>query len=283
MARSIATIKAEMVAAKNADSTLSGLTSTSATALWNLLFYVVAVSINILEQILDIFKSDLEVIAAKNVPGTPTWLQTKVLEFQYSASDPQVVQLVNFIPTYPTINTELRIVKACAIVEQTNRLVKIKVAKGSPLEPLSSTELTSLKNYIHDIKFAGVLTDTISLNPDRLKVNATIYFKGQFVEATVKQAVIDAIDAYLLTLPFNGVIKITSLQNAIEVVSGVDDVVINNVTLRPFATPLISPNVIKMVFDSKTLEKSRETEAGYAISEDTTGNELTDTIIMEAV
>jgi len=282
MARSIATIKAEMVTAKEADSTLSGLTSTSSTALWNLFFYVIAVSINILEQILDIFKSDLEVIAAKNVPGTPAWLQSKVLAFQYSVSDPQVVQLVvNFIPTYPVINTELQIIKACAIVEQDNRIVKIKVAKSSPLEPLSSTELDSLKDYVHDIKFAGVLTDTISLNPDRLSVGATIYFKGQYVEATVKQAVIDAIDAYLLAIPFDGVVKIAKLYDAIQVVDGVDDVILTNVKLRPFATSLIDPNVTKMVFDSKTLEKSKETEAGYVISEDTTGSELTDTIIMQ--
>lgn len=283
MARSIATIKAEMVAAKEADSTLSGLTSTSSTALWNLFFYVIAVSINILEQILDIFKSDLEVIASKNVPGTPAWLQSKVLAFQYSVSDPQVVQLVNFIPTYPEINTELQIIKACAIIEQTNRLVKIKVAKSSPLTPLSSTELDSLKDYVHDIKFAGVLTDTISLNPDRLSVGAKVYFKGQYVEATVKTAVIAAIDAYLLAIPFDGVVRMTKLYDAIQTVTGVEDVVLTNVTLRPFATALIDPNATKMIFDSKTIVKAKETEAGYVISEDTTGSKLTDTILMEVV
>ena len=283
MARSIATIKAEMVTAKEADSTLSGLTSTSSTALWNLFFYVIAVSINILEQILDIFKADLEVIAAQNVPGTPAWLQSKVLAFQYSVSDPQVVQLVNFIPTYPVINTELQIIKACAIIEQSNRLVKIKVAKSDPLEPLTSTELDSLKDYVHDIKFAGVLTDTISLNPDRLSVGALVYFKGQYVEATVKQAVIDAIDAYLLAIPFDGVVKMSKLYDAIQAVTGVDDVVLTNVTLRPYSIALIDPIATKMVFDSKTILKSKETEAGYVISEDTTGSKLTDTILMQVV
>jgi hypothetical protein len=280
MARSIATIKAEMVAAKNADSTLSGLTSTSATALWNLIFYIVAVAINLHEQIWDIFKKDLETIAAQNVPGTPAWLQARILAFQYSATDPQVIQLVNFIPTYPTINEELKIIKACSIKEQSNRLVKIKVAKSDPLEKLASTELDSLKDYVNEIKFAGVLTDCISQDPDRIMIEADIYFAGQYVEATLKTSIIDAIDSYLLNLPFDGVVSLTKITDAIQNVGGVKDVVLKNVTIRQYSIPLISTDATKMVFDYKTLLRNKETEAGYIIGEDTVGSKFTDKLNM---
>jgi hypothetical protein len=50
MARSIATIKQQIINAKNADPILSEkLTSTSQTAIWNLWAYITAVAINLHE------------------------------------------------------------------------------------------------------------------------------------------------------------------------------------------------------------------------------------------
>ncbi len=63
MARTVQQIKQQMLDAKNADPTLSALTSTSQTAKWNLYYFIVASCIAIFEQLQDLFKSDLEAIA----------------------------------------------------------------------------------------------------------------------------------------------------------------------------------------------------------------------------
>ena len=82
MARSISQIKQSMLDAKNADSTLSALTSTSQTAKWNLYYFIVASCIAIFEQLQDLFKTDLEAIASTAAPSTPQWTRNKVLKYQ---------------------------------------------------------------------------------------------------------------------------------------------------------------------------------------------------------
>ena len=71
MARTVQQIKQSMIDAKNADANLAGLTSTSQTAKWNLYFFIVAACIAIFEQLQDLFKVDLETIAASSEPSTP--------------------------------------------------------------------------------------------------------------------------------------------------------------------------------------------------------------------
>ena len=111
MARTVNEIKAQMIAEKQAQSSLNALTSTSQTAFWNLYIYLVAVAINIFEQIMDLFKVDIEAIAAKSYPDSRQWIQAKVFEFQYSATNPQYVEMQSdFSLAYPVIDPSLRIV-----------------------------------------------------------------------------------------------------------------------------------------------------------------------------
>ncbi len=106
MARTVNEIKAQMLAEKQAQSSLNALTSTSQTAFWNLYIYLVAVAINIFEQIMDLFKVDIEAVAAKSYPGSAKWIQSKVFEFQYSATTPQYVEMQSdFSLAYPIIDS----------------------------------------------------------------------------------------------------------------------------------------------------------------------------------
>ena len=280
MARSITTIQNEIIAAKTADSNLNSLNSPSAVAIWRLWSRIIAGAIETQEQLWDIFKAELEQIARDAVPGTADWLQKRVLEFQYSATNPQVISVIDGKAAYSTINTALRIVTRAAVVEQVNNRVLVKVAKddgSGGLTPLAAQEVSALVSYLDAIGFVGIAIDTSSLFADRLKFKGTIFYNGQFVESTVKAAVITAIEAYLSSISvteFDGTIVREELINAIQAVSGVTGVDTLNVVLtaRPSSIPLTGAVV--------TVQRTYITAAGYIIQEDTAGSTYNDTITM---
>jgi hypothetical protein len=280
MARDITTIQNEIIAAKNADANLSSLNSPSAVAIWRLWSRIIAGAIETQEQLWDVFKAELEQIAREAVPGTADWLQKRVLEFQYSATNPQIITVVDGKATYSTIDASLRIITRAAVVEQVNNRVLVKVAKddgSGGLTPLTAQELGALTSYLDAIGFVGIAIDTSSLFADRLKFQGTIYYNGQYVEATVKAAVITAIEAYLSSVSvdnFDGTIVREELINSIQGVTGVTGVDTLNVilTARPSSIPLTGAVV--------TVQRSYVTAAGYIIQEDTTGSTFNDTITM---
>ena len=289
MARSIAIIKQQIVEAKNGEASLSGLSSPSQTSIWNLWAYITAVAINLHEQLWDIFKTEVETLAASAAPGTAQWLRDKTLKFQYKDDGSQVLQLVNFVPQYAVIDESLRLVTQCSVKIQGNRIVLLKVAKGTePLTPLgtqpitlpdtldNNAEINALKEYIDRIKFAGTAIRVISLEADRLQVYADIYYDGQYVLNIVKDQVKEAILQYLKTLPFDGKVSNTKLIDAMQNVPGVLDVQLQKLAARPFQQSHLT--TIKLVDQYKVLSRDYSTEAGYIIPETETGYTLDDTL-----
>lgn len=268
MARSTAEIKAAMIAEKALQTSLAGLTSTSTTAIWNLYFFIVAQAINIFEQLQDVFKTEIEGIAAAAVPATPPWIQQKVFEFQYDAATPQVITLVDFVPTYATVDTTKRIVTRCSVKTNANKTVNVKVAKGTTPGPLAGAEQTALEAMLDAILPAGVQRSVINLTSDKLWIDGDIYYNGQY-SATISADVIAAIKAYLADLPFDGVVKISSIEDAIQSVAGVTDVVITEVRARANTTAFGSASTIARTWD---------TVAGYIVEETTAGQTFTDTL-----
>lgn len=272
MAQTVAYWQNKMLAAIAADSTLSAMTSPSQVAIFRLLTFVVATCINLFEQTLDIFKTEVETIAEEAVPGTETWVQNEVFKFQYSATSPQVVQLVDFVPSYPTIDTTLQIITRCSVKTlPTNKVVSIKVAKSDPPAPLAGAELTSLTAYLDDISFAGVQYSVISLDPDKLFMVADIYYNGQY-SAVISTNVIAAINAYLAALPFDGIIRVSKLIDAIQSVAGVTDVAINDLALRADATIFASKTYLVQGYD--LIFNKYPTTAGYVVEETTAGEDF---------
>lgn len=279
MARSVDDIQQEIIDAKNAEAELSDLNSPSATAIWRLWTRITAIAINTFEQLIDLAIVDMEQIAREAVAGTPDWLQKRVLEFQYSETDPQVITIVDGRAAYPVLDESLRIVTRAAVKENANGRVTVKVAKGEdPLEPLVSNELNALKGYVDKIGFVGVPTDVISLNADRLKVTTTIFYSGEYVETEVKENVKTAIDGYLASISyvdFNGKVIRENLINAIQAVEGVTGIDTLNTLLngRPEQDPLGGASNVNIV-------REYETAAGYVIAEDTSGSTLDDTLTL---
>lgn len=252
----------------------------SKVSVFNLFISTYAICMFTFETIMDQLKIDIQAIADSAPSGNAKWVQAQILKFQYG----DVIQLVNFVPTYPVIDTTKQIITQCAVKDAGNGVITIKVAKGTvtPYSPLSAPELSALRDYYYGtsssqgIGFAGVKAFFVSLNPDRLWVQANIFYLGQYGSTTVKAAVIAAINTYLGIFNqgnFDGRLYIIRLIDAIQAVPGVSRVVLTG--LKGRAQTVAFGSGITIDFQGYY-----DTVAGHIISEDTGGQTLTDQITM---
>lgn len=276
MARSIATLVALLDAEQASQTDLSSLNSPSNSAIFKLWKYIVATQMFLQETLWDIYKAALELTISKAAVGTSAWLQDRVMKFQYDSVTPQVLEVdSDFAVNYTTIDETKRIITRCAVNRTAQRTVLVKVAKSDPPVALSAPELSSLEGYLDDICFAGVNYVATSLTSDKLYLAANIYYDGQY-SATISDAVIDAINVYLASLPFDGKVKLTALVDAIQSVTGVNDVVLEDVAIRADATAFADKTYL--VQTNTTLIPLYQLHAGYIVEETTSGSTFTDTL-----
>lgn len=277
MARSVELIKALMDTQQALETALATLTNPSQTAEYELWKENVAIAINQLEQLNDILLTNIEAEVAVAAAGTEAWIKDKVLNlFQYSSSNPQILQLINFAPSYPTIDEDLRIVTRCSVKTNLNKIVQVKVAKSDPPVPLSSLEYSSLYGFLSKIRFAGVAFNLVNLTSDKLYLDAEVFYDGQY-SSTIQADVEAAMDVYFANLPFDGVVKLSSIVDTIQAVEGVTDVVLNVVKVRADTVSLASATTI---YDLSNGIDAVEylTIAGYIVPETTASNTFADTI-----
>lgn len=280
MARDISLIQSQILDNIAADTVLGPLlTSTSKRAIFRLLSFVVAVAINMLEQLIDIFKTEVETIVASAAPGSTNWIQDRVLKFQYSTINPQIIQLVNFAPVYPSVDPTLRIISRCSVTTDLANSVVVKVATGEPPAALSGPQLSALQSYLNEIGDAGIQYVAKSLSADLVFIDAEIFYLGQYGSG-ISVAVIDAINAFLATnsqTNFNGKIKVSDLEQTILDVPGVTDVLLRNVSARDSATAFGSGTFL--VLNNQVVSRFWNTVSGYIVEETTAGQTFADTLI----
>lgn len=246
MARTLAEIYAEIVDYKDSQAPiqaleptadtetqlLTDLNSDSKVAIWRLWAYITAAAIYTHEVLWDLFKKEVEDTAAAAHTGTARWYRDQLLLFQYG--DALTYDSATGKYGYATITPANRIVKQAAVIEGNNGVVVFKAAKDNSgdLAGLTTMEKDSLESYIRKIRFAGTRFVLISGDGDYIRITASIYFDAVVTETTVKTNVETAIKAYVEGLPFNGEFLISKLEDAIQGVTGVNDVVISLVETK---------------------------------------------------
>lgn len=273
MARTIEQIQASIITDIQATPELAEANSTSKRAIWRLFAYVQASAILLLEQIIDVFTTENDIKISKAIPATASWLNAKVFEFQYSATNPQIVQLINFAPVYPVIDASLRLISRCSVVTTISNQVIIKVAKNEPPVALTTTELNSLQSYINNIGIVGVNYNCQSLISDKIYIEAEIYFDGQY-STVIAGTVENAINNFLSKLSFNGNLKISDIELAIRNVVGVNDVLLKNIKMRSDATAFVDGTFL--VQNNTVISRIFPTIAGYVVAETTAGETFAD-------
>lgn len=252
----------------------------SKVSVFNLIISAVCICIQTAQYLFDTATTTLQTIAAAIPAGNTQWVQKEILAFQYG----YVIGFVNNVPAYSTIDTSAQIVTQCSVKQLPSGVVAIKVATGTPpsLTPLSGAQLSALEDYYfgtsttQGIGFAGIRTSFISLNPDRMMVQANVYYYGQYDPIATKAAVIAAITTFFQTfslVAFDGTVEIEYLSDAIRAVSGVSRIQFTSILARQATVAIGGATVID--FQGFYL-----TVAGYIIPEDTSGFTLSSTITM---
>jgi hypothetical protein len=284
MARTISQIYDEMIAEKEnmnslnelqpsmafTQTLLQDLTNTAKVAMWRLLFWVVAYALWVHEALI----ADL---AAQSETGTLRWYYDTCLAFQYGSD----LVYSNGKYIYNPIIDDAKIVKLAAAIETNNGQLLLKVAKlnnTTPI-PLNVDELASFNAYISLVKFAGTNILVISQDADILMVNYDVYYNplvmnpdGSLITDIGTYPVRDAINTHLKTLKFNGVLALSRLTDAVQLATGVVNVVCTAAVARKSYEPDWSANIIT------TPGQYYNPEAGYMAISDTVDEGLEATI-----
>lgn len=264
MARSIQTIQNEMQTIVASQSALSSLNlSPSATAIYQLWENIFATDLNIEEQLWDLYSAMLDATISSAPISTDQWVYEQVKLFQYDASTPQVVSVDpnnNFTVGYNPVDPTKQIISQAAVITQPNRLVSIKVATGNPPQQMSTASMAAFGSYLDEISPAGVQYIPISAPGDILTFSCDLYYNGQY--APTIQAVTTTAINYFLTasIPFNGIFKLSALEQTLLTIPGVNDVDFNIVGLAPYAT---SPTFFNLVGNYTEFAPSYPLYSGY--------------------
>lgn len=223
MARSITAIHAEIKSAIASDSVLSGLTSRSASAIFNLFSYIIAVIAHSVETIFDTHKADVDILFSTMKPHNLRWYVGKAKQFQYGS------ELVEDADYYANIIESQQVVASCA-VEESQGILYVKVARliNDEYDKLSTPQYNAFVSYINEVKDAGVNINVVNFEADRLKLSLDIYYNAQILDSTGQRIdgqsatpVRDAIDSFIKNTPYNGVFLKSKLVDALQIVEGV--------------------------------------------------------------
>jgi len=228
------------------------------------------------------FMNEVNQVLINNTPGTTRWISIIIKKFQYG--DALKEDMATLMPFYSIVNPSKRIITNCSAVTNENGKIIIKIAKGTDvLEPLTMDELDAAKDYYSAFAPAGIITEFVSKRSDKLYLKAQIFYKGQYA-GTIQEDVKIKIKQFLETLPFDGTLIISALEESIKSVTGVVDLVLKDVWAREDSTPIA--NATKLISDytqniqGSVILRNWQTHAGYMSPESTTGYTLLDTGIL---
>ncbi|GAB4132174.1 MAG: hypothetical protein Fur0027_19680 [Raineya sp.] len=223
MARTKEQIEQEILQAKRQEASLSELNSVSQTAIWRLWVKITAFMHNVLEQLFDVFRAEIDTLIANSRAGAAAWYVAKIRAFQNG-------DVLNASGEYSVTDPAKQIISRCSVNEN-GSVLNIKVAKNEPPMQLNAAELANFVSYINNIKFAGVATNIISLPADAVIVDIEILY-SQIREEAAKEAVKSSIQDYIKNIAFDGQFVLNDLIALCRNNQGVVDVLVNSIEIN---------------------------------------------------
>lgn len=224
--RSVEEIENEIIEAVEQDTVLSEqLTSTSHTAIWRLLAYIVAFAIWLHEQI-------VEKNAENSRPHTLRWYREVALQFmdghELTWKDGQFKYDLSGLSESEIEEAEK--IKHVAVVEAANGKLVIKTATDGDdgSEPLAAETHDRFKSYMEQIKDAGNRLEYINAPADSLRLQLTVWVDDMIIDMQTGDLlngsgnpVQEACEAYLNEVEFNGAFVKTFLTDKLQAQTGV--------------------------------------------------------------
>lgn len=191
--------------------------------------WVVSACIWTFECLMDVFKVDLAKDMQYRINGTGAYYVNALLKYQSGYTLQMNEEGTQF--SYPTIDKSKRVVTRASYseVEESgfhDKKLHLKIATGEPgaYKPVEYKELQAIRAYIKDISFAGTHAIVESREGDILVPRLTVYYDGLEDVGTVRKGIIDAINDFITNLPFDGVVYVQKIVDAIQKTEHVKDV-----------------------------------------------------------
>lgn len=228
-------IKKSILDAKEQQTALSGLNSTSKVSIYGLWAGIVAVIAWSLYQFFEQFKLEMDGLVNRQKVGTLQWYRDVALAYRHGFPLDPLTGEPN-TAGYTDEEIEAATIVDRAAVEElelnNRKRLFIKLAKetNNELVPLSDAEKLAVDQYFAKRKFAGTKIDIISNAPDDLRLSVVFYYdplvmdeNGVRLDGSANTPVQDVIRDYLRNLRFNGEFTIAELQDRLQNIQGCAD------------------------------------------------------------
>lgn len=274
MARRIADIQQQIIDRFFSDENTPSDISRSISSKWLSWTHLVATMIGLFEQILDVFKAEVESVAFRAGIGTLPWLVDRIFEFQYGNAvvyNPEKKEWA-----YEDPNVEPLITRV-GLQEAQNGLVIAKVAKGTPPTLLDLDEKTALNAYLSKIDIGGARIEVRSVDPDKICVKGIVYHDGQYTQSikeSVKSALRNLYDNLSSRENFGSKIRVSDVEDCVRGVVGVNDFKLTHLICRDTNVPNFEDGNKIYVLASGINSVSYTPYSGYYIEETESGQNL---------
>lgn len=231
MARKISDIYNSMKETRDEYLELTEFRNSSKMSVMDAFMWVVATCIWAFEDIIDVFKVDLAKDLRHRINGTPAYYANALLKYQSG----DTLQMSEDGTTFGYAQTDASkqiITKVSYSEEQEegfyDKRLYLKVATGTPgdYKRIDDVELLAVQAYVDKISFAGTHAIVVSRNGDILIPKLTVYYDGAVASEEVYSNVENALNEYVQNLPFDGVVYVQKIIDAIQKADHVVDVYI---------------------------------------------------------
>jgi len=233
------------------------LTSPSVFDLMQRIAYASGFVANTIDLLQDSLRAAVDADLQALFPHQIVWYRTQALLFMYGYTLP--VDAGDYAERPSLTQDEINaasVVKFCAVSEDPDGRLTMKVAGldgDNNRVPITSDQLTAFEDYMKRKKDAGVSITTVNETGDLLNIAYTIYYDPEVMNADGSLIlggtfpVNDAINAYLNNLPFNGELRLQSLDDAVQNATGVE--IMNRTTceVKPVTDIVYTPIDLRYV------------------------------------
>ena len=204
-----------------------------------ILFNVIAAILYVYVNLFEKHKEFIERRALEIRPGNIRWYGSISKAFQFG--DALLYNEDSLVYEYENIDESKQIVKLASATES-GQSILLKVANldanGLP-EKLEPNELSAFQTYIDKVKIAGVIVNCVSRDPDLLRAEYDVYYDplvlnsdGSLISNPSVFPVENAINQYLINIPFDSRFNVTGLTDSVQKAQGVVNPILTLATAK---------------------------------------------------
>lgn len=233
MARTLSEIYTVAKDCRNEHLELTEFQNSSKMSILDAITWTTSACIWTFENIMDVFKVDIAKDIQNRINGTPAYYANALLKYQSGDELEMSDDGTSF--SYSTVDETKRIVSKVAYSESAqdsfyDKQLLLKIATGDPgsYSQIEEDEMVKIRAYLNQIIFAGTSAKVVSRKGDILIPRVTVYHDGAVTNDEVYNNIAEALNSYISSMDFNGVVYVQKIIDAIQSAEHVVDVYINS-------------------------------------------------------